>query len=322
MAAGPTRSSTNWDTGVAHVDYASDSTPGFIPEVWSGKLRENFYKATVFGEIANTDHEGEIRSFGDNVIIRTIPTITIGDYSLGQQLSYTQPTSDQVELAIDKAKYFAFQVDDVDAMQSDLNLMDAWSKAAGEQMKVEVDRVVLGAVYADAAAANAGATAGALSGDINLGAAKTTTDGDNAIAIDATTILGHILDHGLVLDEQNCPEEGRFIVLPAWAVQKLKQSDIKDASLSGDGTSILRNGRVGMIDRFTVYSSNNVATSETGVVYEIIAGHKKGITFASQMTNMEHLPNPNSFGQLVRGLQVFGFKVIDPTLVTNGKIKK
>jgi len=264
----------------------------------------------------------EIRGYGDNVIIRTIPSITIGDYELGQSLTYEQPASNKVELAIDKAKYFSFQVDKIDKYQSDLELMDIWSKAASEQMKVAIDTDVLGAIYADADASNAGNTAGAISGDIDLGA--TAADGSSAVQITSSTVLSYILDHGLVLDEQNAPEEGRFIVLPAWACQALKLSDIKDASVTGDGSSPIRNGRVGVIDRFTVYSSNNLthATETATEVFHVIAGHTKATTFAAQMTEMETLPNPSSFGQLVRGLEVYGYKVVDPTLLTHGVIKK
>lgn len=320
--AGPTRSSTNWSTATTHVDYSSSSTPSFIPEVWAGKLVENFYPATVFGDIANTDYEGLIRGMGDNVIIRTTPTITIGDYEVGQQLTYGQPTSDQVELAIDKAKFFTFQVNSVDKMQSDLALMDVWSKEAGESMKVAIDTDILGAIYADAATANAGQTAGAISGDVDLGAAH--TDGSKAVQLTKSTVIDYILDHNLVLDEQNAPQDGRWMILPAWACQKIKSSELHDASVSGDGTSMLRNGRIGIIDRTTIYSSNNVASAtETAVkVFHVMAGHKKATTFAAQMTEMETLPNPNDFGQLVRGLNVYGYQVVDETLLTHGVVKK
>lgn len=324
--AGPTRSNnvttTAWDATTHANGYDSAGASAFIPEIWSGKMRENFYNATVFGDICNTDHEGEIKGLGDNVIIRTTPSITISDYEIGQKLSYEMPTSAKVELPINKAKSFAFQCDDIERYQMDINQMDVWSKDAGERMKVAIDTDILANIYADADSNNAGATAGAISGDIDLGAAKTTTDGDNAIQITKSTVIDYILEHNLCLDEQNAPEEGRFIVLPAWACQKIKASDLKDASLSGDSISPLRNGRVGMIDRTTVYSSNSIATSENGVVYNVIAGHKKATTFASQMTKMETLPNPDTFGQLVRGLNVYGYKVIDPKLLTHGMIKK
>lgn len=304
----------SWD-GTDHSTnpYNSGSAQGFIPEVWSAKLIENFYPATVFGDIANTTYEGEIKGHGDNIVIRTIPSITINDYEIGQKLTYERPASDSVDLSIDQAKYWAFQLNNVEKIQSDLDLMNAWSKDASEQMAAKIDESVLAYAYTEAAAANAGATAGAISGDIDLGA-----DAAPEVPL-SSTIIEHILNHGLVLDEQNCPSEGRWIVIPSWAAQRLKLSDLKDASVTGDSITPMRNGRLGMIDRFTVYVSNQIKTSGVGNdEFNIIAGHSKGLAFAAQITQMEELPNPDDFGSLVRGMTVFGRKVIDPTLITHG----
>lgn len=271
---------------------------------------EKLYLSTCFAEISNTDYEGEIRNQGDTVMIRTVPSITINDYVIGGGLSYEKPTSDKVELHIDRGKYFAFEVNDVDAYQSDLKLMDDWSDDAGQQMKIEIDRVILSEVYADAAAENAGATAGVDSSSYDLG------ESGAPLSITKANILDVIVDCGSVLDEQNVPDTNRWIVIPTWANGMLKKSDLKDASIMGDDTSVFRNGKVGTLDRFTVYQSNNMSKvtdpTTTDVVTNIIFGHKKAITFASQMTKMEDLPNPDDFGQLVRGLNVFGFEVIDP----------
>lgn len=302
--SGPARAS-----GVPNL--GSGSTSGFIPEVWSGKLVEKLYISTVFGDICNTDYEGEIKNQGDKVQIRTNATITIRDYEIGGTLNYENPTSPKIELNIDKAKYFAFNCNDVDKYQSDIKLMESWSDDAGEQMKIVLDADVLSTVYSQTAAENAGATAGAISGSFNLGATGA------PVAITKADVIDYIVDCGTVLDEQNVPETGRWILLPSWMCGMLKKSDLRDASITGDNVSVMRNGRVGMIDRFMVYKSNNLATVTDGVdnVTNIIFGHKKAITWASQMTNMEDLPNPTDFGRLVRGLNVYGFKVIDDTAI-------
>lgn len=304
--AGPNRAE-------AHPDYSSGSSAGFIPEIWSGKMIEKLYARTCYGEIANTDYEGEIRQKGDTVQIRTTPGITIRDYKVGGGLTYEKPTSDKVELQIDQAKYFAFEVNDVDAYQSDLKLMDNWSDDAGQQMKIEIDTVLLGKHYADAAPENAGNEAGAKSGAYKLGATGA------PVLIDRDNILDVLVDCGSVLDEQNVPDENRYLILPAWLNGMLKKSDLRDASVMGDSTSAFRNGKVGMLDRFTVYISNNLSIVEdvdaAKKATNVFFGHKKGLTFASQMTEMETLPNPSDFGKLVRGLNVFGSKVIDPDAV-------
>jgi len=280
--------------------------------IWSGKLLVKFYEATVLGEIANTEYEGEIANQGDKVIIRTTPTITIRDYSKGGNLQTERPEPDTKELTIDKGKYWQFVADDVDKFQSDYSYIDDWTRDASEQLKITIDTQVLGSIYADAATGNYGLTAGVVSSAYNLG-----TSG-SPYTLDKTNILDYIVNLGSVLDEQNVPESDRWLILPVWACGMIKQSDLKDASLSGDATSIIRNGRIGMIDRFMIYRSNllNVSGSNT----DIIAGHKSGLTFASQMLNSETLRAESTFGTLVRGLQVYGFAVIKGESIVHGVV--
>ena len=282
----------------------------FIPEIWSGKLQAKFYKTTVFSEISNNDWEGEIKGQGDKVHIRTIPTITINDYAKGDNLTNQVPNSAPIELLIDKGKYFAVVLDDVDAVQTDLKLMDIFTNDATEQMKIAIDGLILDGVKAAAATANKGATAGAISGNINLG-----TDASPR-AVTKANILDLILDAGQVLDEQNVPESGRWLVIPSWMAAMIKGSDLKQAYLTGDSVSPLRNGKIGMIDRFTVYVSNNLPKTNDGDSY-LMAGTKDAITFASQMTNVETLRAQSTFGNIVRGLNVFGYSVIKPEALVN-----
>ncbi|MFM2625730.1 phage major capsid protein [Vibrio owensii] len=295
-------------------NYSAGSTSEFVPEVWSGKLVVKFYDTTVLAAIANTDYEGEIKNKGDKVYIRTRASITVSDYQKGMTLTYEHPESPSTELLIDKAKYFAFELKEVDRVQSDLNLMNEWADDASEQMKITIDTDVLSVVFSQVVPENAGATAGRISIDINLGVAGT------PLEVDKENILDVIVDCGTVLDEQNVPETGRYIILPARICGMIKKSDLRDASLAGDGTSILRNGRLGMIDRFTVYCSNllNVTDGE----YDVIFGHKVALTFASQITEMEELKNPNDFGTFTRGLQVYGYKVIKPEAMGHAVLKK
>ena len=304
--AGPTR-----DTG--HPNYSSTSASGFIPSIWSGKLVEKLYARTAFAEVSNTLYEGSIKGAGDTVQIRTTPSIVINDYEIGGGLTYEKPVSDKVELQIDQAKSFSFEVNDVDAYQADIKLMEGWSDDAGQQMKIAIDKDISAYAYTEAAAENAGATAGVESGSLNLGVAGT------PVAITKTDILDVLVDCGTALDEQNVPDEGRYIMLPAWMNGMLKKSDLRDASIMGDATSAFRNGKIGMLDRFSVYVNNNMSTvTDDGTdnqATNVIFGHKKALTFASQMTNMETLPNPSDFGKLIRGLNVYGRKVIDPNAI-------
>lgn len=283
----------------------------FIPEIWSGKLIENFYDATVLAAISNTDYEGEIRSQGDTVNIRTIPNITIRDYVKGQNLVVENPDKPKLQLLIDKGEYFACVEDDIDRVQSDVKLMDMWTKDASEQMKIKIDQRVQTDVLPDIASGNKGSTAGAQSSAFNLGTTASplsvTKDGAGGTA----SVVDLIVDLGTVLDEANAPEAGRFLVIPARMAGLIKKSELKDASLAGDTTSVIRNGRLGMVDRFTLYVSHNLKV-DSGGKYNIISGHKMGFTFASQMTEMETIRSETTFGNIVRGLQVYGYKVVKP----------
>jgi len=282
----------------------------FIPEIWSGKLIENFYDATVLAAISNTNYEGEIRKYGDTVNIRTTPEITIKTYVKGQTLSVENPDKPKIQLVIDKGEYFACIEDDVDKVQSDVNMMDTWSKDASERMKIKIDQRVLTDILPSISSLNKGSTAGRITGNIDLG-----TSG-SPIAITKTNVLEYIVDMGTVLDEANAPESDRFLIIPAKMAGYIKKSDLKDASITGDSVSVLRNGRLGMIDRFTVYVSHNL--SVTSGKFSIISGHKMGFTFASQMTEMESLRAESTFGNVIRGLQVYGYQVIKPEALAQG----
>lgn len=282
-------------------------TGNFIPEIWSGKLLEKFYAATVLGAIANTDYEGEIRAQGDKVNIRTKPSITIRDYTTDQDLLIERPASSKITLTIDYAKYFNEALDDVMEYQSDIGLLSMWADDASEQMKINIDTAVLGLLDAGVDAANKGATAGKISVGIDMG-----TTGAPAV-LTPSTVLNYLVDAGTVLDEQNIPESGRWLIIPPWVAGMIKKSDLRNASVSGDGVSLMRNGRLGMIDRFTLYASNLLPTLADGsyTVTRMFAGHPHGLTFASQITKMETLRSERSFSTLLRGLQVYGAKVID-----------
>jgi hypothetical protein len=294
----------------------------FIPTLWSGKLNVKFYLTTVFGEISNTSYEGEIKGMGDTIVINNIPTITINDYTIGQNLNYQVPTPSTVDLNIDHAKYFGVNVSDVLEYQSKPALMSMFTDDATKQMAIAIDRLVMLEEYNNGAAANKGANAGAISGVLNLGT-------DNA-PVDLTPtgstypVLNLILAMASALDEQNIPDTERWIVIDAATRLRLMASPLQQAYLTGDDKSILRNGKLGVIDRFTIYLSNQLPSAAAGNAIGggvqggalkrrvLLAGHMSALTFASQITKTENLQNPNDFGQLVRGLNVFGKKMLKP----------
>jgi hypothetical protein len=124
---------------------------------------------------------------------------------------------------------------------------------------------------------------------------------------------------GSVLDEANVPEANRFLVIPARMAGMIKKSELKNAALTGDPQTIVRNGRLGQIDRFTLYVSHNLLNSSGK--FNILAGHKLGFTFASQMTNLETIRAESTFGNIIRGLQVYGYQVVKPQALTTAVVQ-
>ena len=298
-------------------DYGPAGTINFNPELYSAKLVEKFYKTTVFGEIASTDYEGEIAGYGAQVKIRTIPDVTVSDYVVGAGLNPQYPTNNSVTLAIDQAKSFAVALSTVDSRQSDLDLADIFANDGSIQLRIAADADMLTTIPADVAAANSGNTAGADSANINLGSSTTPR------TVSKTDVVDFIVDCGTVLDEQNVSDEGRWMVAPPWFIALIKKSDLRIASLAGDGVSILRNGKVGEIDRFTIYQSRNLLTQTSpGPASYVMFGHSAGLTFASQIVECQMIDNPNDFGYIIRGLMVFGYEVIGPKYVGTAVVAK
>ncbi|WP_431090315.1 P22 coat protein - protein 5 domain protein [Paenibacillus sp. 8b26] len=260
----------------------------FIPTIWSARLNESLKKNLVYGNVVNTDYEGEIKGQGSTVKINSIGAVTIGNYdkvagiSNPQELDATQKT-----LVIDQAKYFNFQVDDVDAAQANVNLLDGGIVEASYGLANVVDQYLAG-FYTEVKAEN--------------------TMGNDTTPIVPTkdTAYDLLIDLGVMMDENNVPETERFVVVPAWYYGLL----LKDARFTKD-PNIIRTGYVGDIDGMTVYKSNNVPNTG-GAKYKIIAGHKSAISFAGQVDSVEAFRPEKQFSDAVKGLQVFGAKCIKP----------
>jgi hypothetical protein len=271
------------------MGYNSLSTGVFVPEIWSKMMQKKYYARTCISEILNHRWEGEIKNKGDKVNIRVRPDITINDYEVGGNVTYQDIADSSLTLLIDKAKYWAFKDDDIDRHQADIEYVKECTDDAAQQMKITVEQDVFATVYAQ-------------------------THADNAMASQVITkanVLDWIVDAGVKLDVKNVPEDGRWIVLPPWICGMIKKSELKDASIMGDDESALRKGRIGMIDRFTVYANNNISTSSG--TYRCVAGHPDFCCFASQFVKTDlGIRLEGTFGDGHRGLKVYGYKVTKP----------
>jgi hypothetical protein len=301
----------------------------FIPTLWSGKLLAKFYQNTMLSEVTNTDYEGELKNQGDTVRIRLAPSISISDYTAGQSLSYEVPEPIFQDMQVSKGKYFGVQVNDVLAYQSDMSLMNMFTEDAAKQLKIAIENEVFfqSFVTEGPAAANEGATAGAISAAYNLGT-------DTAPIDQATpeNVLKVILRMSTALDEQNVPEDGRFLIISPFDRHLLMQSSIAQAYFSGDNSSTVRSGKIGMLDRFSVYVSNllpkgaaakalvaglsaasgGASLTNAKARRTMVAGTKAAVSFAMTINKTEPLRNQTDFGDIVRGLAVYGRKVTKP----------
>ena len=301
----------------------------FIPTLWSGKLLAKFYQNTMMSEIFNTDYEGELKNQGDTIRIRLAPSINISNYTAGMNLNYEVPTPIFQDMQINQGKYFGVQVNDVLAQQADMNLMNMFTEDAAKQLKIAIENEVFfnNFVTEGPDAANEGATAGKISASYNLG-----TDVTPINQATAENVLQAILRMSSVLDEQNVPEDGRWLVMSPFDRHLLMQSSLAQAYFTGDQSSVVRTGKIGMIDRFTVYVSNLLprgaagkalvsglddpatggAVSNAKARRTMIAGTKHAASFAMTVSKTEPLRNQTDFGDIVRGLAVYGRKVVKP----------
>jgi hypothetical protein len=284
----------------------------------------------MLSEIMNTDYEGELKNKGDTIRIRTAPSITINDYTgAGSTLATEVPVPIFQDMQVNKAKYFSVQTNDVLAQQADMDLMNMFTEDAAKQLKIAIEDEVFFNTFVTngPAAANAGGTAGAISANYNLGTDLAPVAVSGAAS---AGLLNTILAMSAALDEQNVPEDGRFLVISPFDRQILMQTNIAQAYFTGDSSSIIRTGKIGMLDRFTVYVSNLLpkgaaakalvpglsATSGGATLTDalarrtMVAGTKHACSFAMTISKTEPLRNQTDFGDIVRGLAVYGRKVV------------
>lgn len=264
------------------------SVTNFIPTIWSARLNEGFKRNLVYGNCVNTDYEGEIKGQGSTVKINSVGEVTIGTYSKVAGIDKPEElTGEQKILTIDQAKYFNFQVDDIDKAQANVDLLEKGIGQAAFGLANTVDKYIAN-FYTEVKATN-------IIGDDTTPKVPT-----------KETAYDYLVDLGVILDENDVPEDNRFVVIPAWFYGLL----VKDPRFTKD-SEVIRTGYVGNIDNMEVYKSNNVPNN-AGAKYKIIAGHKSAISFAGQVDSIEAYRPESQFSDAVKGLQVYGAKVIKP----------
>lgn len=260
----------------------------FRPEIWSALLLSSLKKSLVYAALTNRNYEGEIKAAGDTVRITSISRPIIKTYARNANISYEELTDAQRTLHVDQEKYFAFSVDDVDAAQARADVVPEAMSEAAYGLRDEVDQFVA-SHYTGVVAAN------------NLGTRVVDAAAD---AYDA------LVDLGVRLDEANVSSEGRWVVVPPW-FHGLMQKDERFTDMSASGKGTLTNGLVGTAANFRIHKSNNTP-NPTDDHRVIIAGTNAAITFADQITKTEALRSEDRFADRVRGLEVYGAKLVRP----------
>ena len=265
----------------------------FIPELWSARLLQSLEKTHVAANLVNRDYEGEIRQQGDTVHINMIGAITVRDYTKGSDIVAPEElsTTDQT-LVISQAKYFNFQIDDVDAAQVAGSLMDSALARSAYALKDAADSYILKTI------------ADGLLTENTIGSSA-------AVALTKDNIYENIIKLRLILDRNNVPLEGRTIVIPPEAYAILLQDS---RFVSGDiGSEALRSGYIGSVAGFEIYESNNCSKSDS--TYTITAQVRSACTYAEQIVETGAYRPEKRFADAVKGLHVYGAKVVDQTQI-------
>jgi len=294
---------------------AGQTNSYFLPAVYSKKVLNFFRKASVCEAITNTDYAGEITAFGDSVKIIKEPVISVSAYTRGSDTTATKLTDQEVNLVVDNANAFKFIVDDIETSMSHVNFKEVASSSAAYALRDAFDSAVISEMFAGVSAATPNHILGS---DNATDLAGGTFDGTGNLDIgqasgehDPLDVMAHM---ARLLDEQNVPEEGRWFLAPPSFYEQLSQASSKLMSVDFNaGQGSIRNGLVssGKLRGFDMYKSNNIAAT-SNAAGKILAGHVSSTATAQTITSTEVIRDPDSFGDICRGLHVFGAEVLRP----------
>lgn len=265
----------------------------FIPNIWSGQLLLSLRKALVYGQpgIINRDYEGEIKAAGNSVKIHNFGAISIFDYEKNTDMPAPETlTDEELTLTISQSKGFNFQIDDIDKAQQNPKIMAAAMSDAAYRLADAADKFIA-SLYVDSG----------------------TQIGTDAAPVIPTKLTAYdlLVDMAVALTEKNVPKEGRFAIVPPWLYGLLLKDDRFVKSGTASAADTLKNGEIGEASGLTVLQSNNVP-SNAGAKYKILAGHNMAWSFADQISKVEAYRPEKRFGDAVKGLHVYGAKVVRP----------
>ena len=294
----------------------------FTPQIFSQKVLKFFRRASVVEDITNTDYYGEIENFGDTVKIIKEPTLTISSYARGAVINPQDLADDQITMVVDQANAFAFKIDDIEERHSHVNFEALATSSGAFSLKRAYDASVL-QVMADGAGIT-GTNIGTAGSPVDI-----TGSGNEDVAVNLLMTMAR------ELDDNSVPEENRWFVAPPIFYENAFKAGAKfaEVQVTGDATTPLRNGLVTQqpIAGFNCYKSTALNNSGTDVVtisgqdttndFVVMAGHMSSTATASHIAKTEVVRSTETFSDIVRGLHVFGRKVLRPEALAVGFCK-
>jgi hypothetical protein len=263
------------------------SVKNFIPTIWSDKIFQSYDKNFVFAGLSNREYEGEISQFGDRVKVSEIGDMTATAYT-GASLTYSEADDASKYLTIDQKYYIAKTLDDVDNAQTKPKLINEITRKMGIGFADNTDSYIAG-LYTEA-----GITSGTTA---------------SPTSITSATITAALRDIGTSLSENNVPNPDRVAVVPPWFSAKI---DLAKLDKDTNNSEIANNAYVGRYMGFDIYESNNISHSGTTWYAPMFFEKSETIAFAEQLMNMEALRDKDTFADYMRGLIVYGAKVMRP----------
>ena len=344
--------------------YGNLPNGNFSPVIYSKQVQLAFRKASIVDAITNNDYFGEIANMGDTVKIIKEPEITVSSYLRGTTIAPQDLTDNDFSLVVDKANYFAFKVDDIEEAHSHVNFQSLASDRAAYRLADQFDQEVLGylsgykqsALHANADTVNNqvnGTKANSSAGNDELLAANKLNKGDfgnittsgaddhsipvaarlpGATALPTAYVSPAMLVSRMarLLDAQNVPSTGRWIVIDPVMMEVLRDEDSRFLNADFGGSGLMNGLVLNNFHGFRVHISNNLPSDGTGPATTgtanqntdygvIVAGHDSAVATAEQINKTETYRDPDSFADIVRGMHLYGRKILRPEALVTAK---
>ena len=276
----------------------------FSPIIYSQKVQKFFRTASVAEALTNTDYAGEIENFGDTVNIIKEPVVSVSSYTRGAVVNTQDIQDDQLQLTVDQANAFAFKVDDIEERHSHINFESVSTSSGAYALKNAYDANIIAAMFAGPSSSSPDHVVGSDGSGVDTGFGSS--------EIDPVDIISK---HGKLLNLQDVPEENRWFLGSPEFYEQMGQASSKLMSDTTGSATPLRNGKVysGKVMNMELYMTNNFAASSTSNYFKVLSGHMSSTATANHIAKIEVIRDTDSFSDVVRGLHVFGRKVLRDT---------